>query len=411
MVGQEQGRLAGAADIRQAGFSDRASLEAAVGWMDARAARLGPEAIRVEDAAARVLAAPVDAPADLPPLDRSAEDGFALRSSETIGAGGYSPLLFELQPAGAPVRPGSVTLVAAGDPLPRGADAVLPFGMAHLDGATVEVLGAVAEGSGVERRGQHLRAGTALFGPGRVLRPQDVGLLASLGVDGVQAVRRPQVRLVLAGPKRSGGHDLPGDAHRPMLLALVGRDGGAVEGVVPAASERASIRRAIAAPGADVILVSGRTGTGHDDEAPLAVADAGELAIHGVALRPGASAGLGVVGTVPVVLLPGDPLGCLCVYELLAGRLIRRLGGRDPDLPHRAREAEVGRKIVSAIGFVEMCEVRLVGDKVEPAGCAERGGLACAARADGFVLVPAGLEGYAPGARVRVQLHEPAMTF
>jgi molybdopterin molybdotransferase len=408
MVEQEPSRRA-SVDVRQTGFFDRASLEKALGWIDARALRLGPEAIRSDTAVSRVLSAPIAAAADLPPLDRAAEDGFAVRSSETIGAGSYSPLSFELQPAGAPVRLGAVTPVAAGNPLPGGADAVLPFGMARLDGATVEVIGAVAQGAGVERKAQHLRAGTSLFGAGRVLRPQDAGLLASLGEESVLAVRRPKIRLVLAGPKGRAAADLSGDAHRPMLLALIGRDGGVVEGVVPAASGRASIRSAIERPGADAILVTGRTGTGPDDDAPLALADVGELAIHGVALRPGAAAGLGAVGAAPVILLPGDPFGCLCAYELFAGRLIRRLGGRNPDLPHPVRETEIARKIVSAIGFVEMCLVRLVNGKAEPVGWAEGGGLASAALADGFVLVPAALEGYAPGARVEVRLFEPTL--
>lgn len=416
MVGQEPGhRVSGGApggasraDVRQTGFSDRASLEKAIGWIDARAAVLPLEAIRTEDAAGRVLAAPIDAATDFPPLDRAGEDGFALRSAETIGAGSYSPILLELQPAGAPLRAGAATLVAAGTPLPCGADAVLPFGMAHLDAGTVEIVGAVAEGMGVERLGQHLRAGTALFGAGHALRPQDAALLATLGVGSIQVVRRPRVRLVLAGPKGPAGSGFQGDAHRPMLLPLIARDGGVVEAVVTA-SERASTGRAIAAPGADLVLVTGRTGTGPDDEAPLAIADVGELAIHGIALRPGASAGLGAVATVSVLLLPGDPLACLCAYELLAGRLLRRLGGRDPELPHRVREAEVGRKIVSGIGFSEMCEVRLVDGRVEPVGRAEGGGLTSAIRSDGFVLVPAALEGYAPGARVDVHLYESAM--
>ncbi len=404
MVGQELDRRA-CVDVRQTGFSDRTSLEKAVGWIDARSDRLAPEAIGTEAATARVLAAPIAAAADLPPVDRSAEDGFALRASETIGAGGYSPLWFELQAEG-PVRPGSVTPVAAGTPLPCGTDAVLPFGMARLDGATVEVVGAVAQGSGVESKGQHLRAGTAVFEMGRLLRPQDAGLLASLGQESILAVRRPRIRLVLSGPKGASAADLARDAHGPMLLALIARDGGILEDVVPAASNRALVRRAIAAPGADAILVTGRTGTGPDDDAPLALADVGELSIHGLALRPGAAAGLGAIGAVPVLLLPGDPLGCLCCYELLAGRLIRRLGGRSPELPHPVREAEVARKIVSAIGFTEMCLLRMVGAKAEPVGWAEGGGLVSAARADGFVLVPAGLEGYAPGSRVDVRLFE-----
>ncbi len=195
-----------------------------------------------------------------------------------------------------------------------------------------------------------------------------------------------------------------GEADGAMLEPLVARDGGTVEAVVRGAEGREAIARAVAGPGADVVLVVGRTGTGPDDEAPLALAQAGELALHGVALRPGGSAGLGFAG-VPVVLLPGAPLACLCAYEFFAGRLIRRLGGREPGFPHVVREAEVGCKIVSAVGFVDMCCVRWVEGRAEPVGSAEQAGLGSVARADGFVLVPAPLEGHAPGARVAVYLY------
>jgi molybdopterin molybdotransferase len=222
----------------------------------------------------------------------------------------------------------------------------------------------------------------------------------------VQVVRRPRVRLVIAGPKRAAGSPPGRDADGPMLHALVARDGGVVEEAVVGADERGAMARGLAAPGVDAILVAGRTGAGPDDEAPLALVDVGELAIHGVALRPGSSTGMGRVGTVPVVLLPGDPLACLCAYELLAGRLVRRLGGRYPGLPHPVREAEVGRKIVSTVGFVDVCRVRLVDGRAEPIGSVDEGGLASTVRADGFVVVPSPLEGHAPGARVRVHVYE-----
>jgi molybdopterin molybdotransferase len=259
---------------------------------------------------------------------------------------------------------------------------------------------------GVERRGQELRAGAAPLLAGRALRPEDAGLLAVLGIERVEVVRRPRVRLIVAGPKRPGAGAAP-DGDGPLLQALVARDGGALEAIV-AAEERGAIGAALGAPGADAILVAGRTGTGPDDEAPLALADAGELDLHGLGLRPGGSTGMGRVGAVPVILLPGEPLACLVAYELVAGRLIRRLGGRDPRLPHPVREAELARKIVSAVGVVDVCRVRLVDGRAEPVGSVEEGGLASVVRADGFVVVPAPLEGHAPGARVAVHLYGDA---
>ena len=392
-------------DVRLCGFSERASAAEAMAWVDAHRA-LGPEAVASGEACGRILHASLAAGADLPALDRAAHDGYAVRASETVGAGAYSPIPLTIQAADAPLAASGAALVSAGAMLPEGADAVLPFGAAHRSGALVEAVAAVAEGVGVERRGRELRSRARLLDPGGELRAQDVAILAALGVERVQVVRRPRVRIVVAGPKRCGDVPRP-DVDGPMVRALVARDGGESETAhLLAADELAgAIARSLRAPGADAILVVGRTGTGADDEAPLALAAAGELSVHGIMMRPGGSTGLGHVASIPVVLLPGEPLACLSAYELLAGRLVRTLGGRDPRLPHRVEQVEVRRKIVSAVGFLDVCQVRLVDGGVAPIGSADDGGLATAVLADGFVVIPAALEGHAPGERVAVQLY------
>jgi molybdopterin molybdotransferase len=406
---EDQSRQRRYGDVRLRGFADRASFEEAVAWLDLHGRPVLPaEDISVDTAQGRVTAAVVSAPADIPAMDCAGTDGYALRSAETEGATDYNPLLvtliktFDKSCHGLPLA--GAALVSAGTPLPCGADAILPFDAAQLKGTTLEIFSAVAAGSGVERRGQQVRAGAALIEARRALRPQDAGLLASVGIERVRVVRSPRIRLVIAGPKVFAGCPSTGDANGPMLCGLVRRDGGIVETMHVAEPGCEALGQAIAAPGTDVIVVAGRTGTGLDDEVPLALAKVGKLAIHGVALRPGGSAGMGLIGVTPVLLLPGDPLACLCAYELLAGRLIRSLGGLSPELPHPVRDAEVGRKIVSAIGFVELCRVRFVDGRVEPVGSAEFGGLASSIRADGFVVIPAPLEGYAPGTHVKVHL-------
>ncbi|HET9596750.1 MAG TPA: molybdopterin-binding protein, partial [Anaeromyxobacteraceae bacterium] len=234
--------------------------------------------------------------------------------------------------------------------------------------------------------------------PGRPLRAHDAAALAAAGVVRVAVATRPRVRLVVAGPKAGP------DAHAPMLRALVARDGGAPE-VAPGGPLGEAMARAAQEPGADLVLVTGRSGTGPDDDAPAGLARHGALELHGLALRPGGSTGLGVAHGIPVVLLPGDPLACLCAYELVAGRLVRRLAGRGPELPHATRDATLARKVASAVGYVEVCPVRLAEGVADPGGIPDFGGLWSAARADGFVIVPAALEGYPPGARVTVHLY------
>jgi molybdopterin molybdotransferase len=388
-------------DVRLVGFADRAPVERAQAWVDRL--ELGLTAVEVDlaEAVGRVPAAPLTAPSTFPLADRADQDGYAVRSAETVGAGTYDPVLLRLQRADAPLSPGAAALVEAGAALPQGADAILPFDAAQPAGPLLAVIAAAAEGMGVERAGQQLRHGAPLAGTTRPLRPHEVGQLAALGVERLRVRERPRVRIVVAGPKGGFG----GDADGPMLRALIERDGGVPELVGPVGELRQALVDAARAPGADLVIVSGRTGTGPDDVAPQALAEVGRLELHGLALRPGGSAGLGVVGARPVVLLPGDPLACLCAYELLAGRLIRRLGGRGVELPHARLEAELGRKLVSAVGSLEVCQVRLVEGRVEPLGVFEAGGLPAAVRGDGFVLVPAALEGHPPGRRVTVYLY------
>ena len=390
-------------DVRRRGFNDRVSVEQAKAWIDAHACLLPDEMIDPTHALGRVLATAVEISDDCPPNDLAAENGYALRAAETVGAGDYNPLVFELQRPSGMLPMGAAASVVTGAALPPGADAIVPFEQVQATGTSVEVFGAVAPGSGIAPRGRQAIAGTVLIAPGRRLRVDHIGLLASLGLKCIRVIREPRVSLVVAGPKPWLG-GVAHDALGPMLRGLVRRDGGIVSQVVTGAADRAALIEAMTSHAADAILVAGRTGTGSDDEAPLALAAAGELAIHGIALRPGGSAGLGRLNGVPVVLLPGDPLACLAAYELLGGRLIRRYGGRDPDGPYPIRTVVVGRKIVSAVGSVDFSLVRVVGDRVEPVGSLEAGGLLSAIRADGFTVVPSHLEGYAAEAHVPVRL-------
>lgn len=378
-------------DVRGRGFSTRAPLDAAEHWIDQHARHPQPRPVPLAEAAGCILHEAVTAETDLPSADRASRDGVAVASADTFGAGSYNPI---------PLM--SATPIAAGEPLPPGTDAVLPVEAMQQDAGFIEALGSVAPGDGVERRGEGVRAGTVLLEAGRVLRPQDIGLLAALGIKTVTAVARPRVRIVLAGGPRSGP-----EALGAMLAALVTRDGGLPDLIGPL-TDRAALAEAYAAPGADLLLSAGRTGVGEDDVAPLALADAGSLVLHGVAMRPGDSAALGFAAGALAVLLPGEPMACLAAYERLAGRAVRRMAGGDAALPHPTREAVTARKLVSEIGCADLYRVRLTpncaaGDgMVEPLASPSVPGLSGAVRADGFVLIPAESEGIPAGSPVTV---------
>jgi molybdopterin molybdotransferase len=211
--------------------------------------------------------------------------------------------------------------------------------------------------------------------------------------------------VLLARPQCAGAcHDSNG----PMLCAAVGRDGGVIKEFTRVERHPAATRDALRKPDADCVLLIGGTGRGGDDYSAAVLSEIGKSAVHGIAVRPGETAGFGRIhGSVPVFLLPGPPAACLWSYELFAGRAIRRLAGRDAALPYRSREMMVGRKIVSVIGLTEICPIRRrADDTVEPRPSFAEAGLAAAVDADGFVIVPEQSEGHPQGALVIVYLYE-----
>ncbi|HEY7551715.1 MAG TPA: molybdopterin molybdotransferase MoeA [Hyphomicrobiaceae bacterium] len=394
------------------GPSERARLDRVAAWIDAWAAPLAAESMSLADAAGRVAAGDVRAELDLPPFDRAAADGFALQADETVGASAYNPLPFRLQPASTDAGAGCAVQVESGAPLPAGADAVVRLEHATRAGAgTIAVIAAVFAGQDIERAGDHAKRGSVLVAAGRQLEGGTVGLLASTGRKRVSVVGRPRVRCLLAadGVSEPGGALLPGavyDANGPMLAALIARDGGVVVQRSRIGRDRARLREALALPGADVVLVAGGTGLGPGDVAAAVLAEAGELAVHGIALRPGESAGAGRAAGGPVFLLPGTPAACLWAYELLAGRAIRRLAGLGAELPFPSRALRMTRKIVSEVGTVEVWPVHRTGEgEAEPLAPFSEAGLVAATQADGFVVVPEASEGYPAGATVTVYLH------
>jgi molybdopterin molybdotransferase len=223
---------------------------------------------------------------------------------------------------------------------------------------------------------------------GRRLGPAQLALAASAGMDAVTVVRSANVAIWLAGPKHQACEVLA-DA----LSLLVARDGGVARCRVGAWPEG----------GADAVLLVGRSGWGADDDAALRLeAAGGRLEHHGIAMIPGGSAGLGWAGAVPVVLLPGDPYAALATYEVLAGRLLRRLAGRPAAFAGGTRRCVLARKVASPVGWAEFVPIVCAGGTATPVAPSPSDGLACLARADGFLLVPAGLEGYAEGTEVEI---------
>jgi molybdopterin molybdotransferase len=404
------------------GFAERADVEEVEHFLAGQARALAPEPVSVEACAGRVLAQDVAASVDVPGFPRSAMDGYALRGEDTFGASAYDPIALRVVGQSLPGAPypgrvaaGEAVRVMTGAPVPEGADAVAMAEVCEERGGSVAISEPVAPRKNVGAIGEDVRAGDVALRAGRVLRPQDAGLLASIGVAAPLCVRRPRVRLVITGDEllppgsRPTGAQIV-DSNSVMLAALAARDGAVVLPHAILRDRPDAIRAALATAGADVALVSGGSSVGQEDHAPRIVAELGTLDFHGISMRPSSPAGVGRIGACTVFLLPGNPVSCLCAYEFFAGPSLRALGGRSRAWPHRRITLPLARKISSAVGRTDYVRVAIEAGRVVPIATSGASILSSTVRADGCVIVPRELEGMPEGALVEVRLYDEAPT-
>ena len=350
-------------------------------------------------------------------------DGYAVSANNTEGASAYNRLTLAVIGDSMPgsafdgcVSAGQAVRVMTGAPMPRGTDAVLPAEWVETESGPrgcsedafycISALADVSPGKHVGKRGEDILRGTTLLEAGRGLRPQDLGVLSSVGQGDVNVFRQPRVRLAITGnellPAGSRPHGFHiADANGPMLAALVERDGGIVDFPGLVRDERQAILEGLHAD-ADVVIVSGGSSVGIEDLAPMLVAQHGELAVHGIAMRPSSPTGLGLIGHRLIFLLPGNPVSSLCAYDFFAGRAIRVLGGRARAWPYQSKRGTLSRKISSPIGRLDYARVKIVDGMVEPLSVTGASVLSSTTRADGFVIVGDDSEGFAAGAEVEV---------
>lgn len=333
----------------------------------------------LEDAVGRVLAAPIEAAVPLPPHAIALRDGWAVAASDVLGASSYSPVM---------AKP---PWIETGEPLPPGLDAVLPPDGFSMQGAMPEIVAEAAPGDGVRHMGGDATAGTVLRRAGEPVRPMDAALARAAGVDRVQ-VREARVRIL----------SLPGAPRDEGTGALVSRLLGAVvERAAAAGRDAVRIGAALTSGAADLVVLVGGTGFGHEDYAAEALAASGFLIAHGIALRPGETAGCGLVGEVPVILAPGRLEMAFATTLALTLPCLAHLTGALP--PLSSLSGPLTRKVSSAVGMTDIVLLRRTGQGLEPLAVGDLT-LAAIAHAEAWLAVPAESEGFAAGDTVAVFL-------
>ena len=420
-----------APDRQSAGFKNRTRITAARERLfDAVTPHDRTERLTLLPADGRALATPIESPRAVPDYDRAAMDGWAVRAADTFGASDRSPGVVRIADDEASSSPdtsvddGTAVRVHTGSELPDGADAVVMIERAEAVGAELEMFDAVTEGENVAPVGEDVAEGQPLFESGHQLRPSDLGLLKSVGVDRVTAYERPTVGVIPTGEELVQSDPGPGEVIETNGLTvsqLVERWGGlpTYRNVVTddEAALRAAIQRDLTK---DVVVTTGGSSVGARDLLPEVVEELGEILVHGVALKPGHPVALGVVDETPIVLLPGYPVAAIVNAVQFLRPLVKHMGHL-PDGPPPTTEARLARKIPSEPGVRTFARVKLgeesAGSASDDGGAADlpaatptrasgSGVLSSVALADGWVAVPEGREGYDAGEAVTVERWE-----
>jgi molybdopterin molybdotransferase len=392
------------------------------------------ESIPIQEALGRVLATDVVADIDLPPFEKSAMDGFAVRSAdfgpEAQGSGAFRLTVLGESRAGAPfagtVGPGECIAIYTGGELPGGADSIViveksspgePEDPENVQrpGRTILLDDRPREGQHVCHRGEDLRAGETVLHRGRRLRSVDLAVLAAVGCQPVPVVRRPRVVLCTTGdelvtPDRKPGPGEIREGSTPMLAARLAAYGVEVEnlGILP--DDPVVLERAFgeALERCDVFITTGGVSMGRYDLVGGVLEGLGVTPVfHKVAIKPGKPIWFGQHGRVPVFGLPGNPVSSLVGLLVFVRPALEVLEGLlpGPDEQDESLERAVWRGgAVRAIPREQNIPAAFVrGEGAEPAlepvqwkGSADVVGLS---RADAFAVVPAGTA-LAPGAVV-----------
>ena len=299
-------------------------------------APLGPERVPLAEAAGRVAAEPARSVVDLPPFDRSAMDGYAVRAADTAPGvplrltGGVAAG----EVASAPLEPGTAARVSTGAAIPPGADAVLQSELAVEQDGRVAPERSLAPGTHVRFRGEDLRAGDELAPAGSVLTLPRVSALASAGVGDVAVHRRPRLHVIVTGSELLplGAPPEPGRIHESngLMVRLLGeRAGAAIVDPGGTGDDREATRAAVATGlEGDVLVVSGGVSVGPHDHVKPAFEDNGvDEVFWRVRIKPGKPLWFGRRGDTLVFGLPGNPLSTIVCFCVFIEPALRRLAG------------------------------------------------------------------------------------
>jgi molybdopterin molybdotransferase len=378
--------------------------------------KLGEATIPVNEALNRVLATDIVAKEDLPRFDKAAVDGYALKSEDTIGASQFKPVTFqitELREVGVK----QARQIWTGNPVPKGANAVVMIENTKKADGKLEVWVQLATGGNVSKKGEDVKKAEKIIEAGTRLSPYHLALLAAVGKSQVKVAEKPRVAILATGSELAdAGSKLSGnqifDSNRVMLAAMCHELGAEPVDLGIAKDDLAEIgeRLKMGLREFNAVITTGGTSVGGLDLVPDVVNNTGKpgVIVHGVALRPAMPTAVAVLAGKPVMILSGNPVAAVIGFEVFARPLICKMLGMKHTEPRLTVNAVLTRKVAAALGRRTFVRVRVTlknGEFLaEPISARGSGAISTMTRSNGFVVVPENRGGVTEGEVVMVRL-------
>ncbi len=384
---------------------------------------IGIEEVDLIDAYNRVLAEDIVSKIDLPPFDRSAMDGYAVKAEDTFGADYDSPVKLKvIGKISAGDKPeielenGCAIEISTGAPIPSGANAVVMVEYTRQIGNIVEIYRSVAPGENVIYAGSDLMMGEYILRRGTVLTSREIGVLAALGINRVKVYKKPIVAIISTGRELiSPGKPLESykiyDVNsysiatcvieaggKPILMGIIGDDEEEIKNIVVKAIEIS-----------DLVLVSGGTSAGVGDLVYRVLNNLGSpgVIVHGLKVKPGKPTVIAIIKNKLVIGLPGWPVSALMIFNLIVKPIITKMAGRKIGELKKIK-AKISMKIIPAKGRVNLIPVSLtvnsIGEFIAYPLIGHSGAIATLTRADGYITINEGIELVESGDEVEVTL-------
>ena len=372
--------------------------------------------VPLQEALDRVLAEDLIAPEDLPRFDKSAMDGYAVKSADLAGASQTKPAILQLIQTDK-VEAKQAKQVWTGNPIPNGADAVVMLENTQKLGGELEVWSQLAPSTNVSKVGEDIKKGEVIANTGTRINPYHIGLAAALGLTQLKVAEKPRVailatgnELVELGTKRAANQIY--DSNKVMVSAMCQELGAETVDLGLAKDNTEEIAQKIqsALQKCNAVITTGGTSVGGLDLVPDAVNRLGKpgVIVHGVALRPAMPTAVAMLEGKPVLILSGNPVAAIIGFEVFGRPLICRMLGMEKEEPRPVVKAVLARRVTSVLGRKTYVRVHVVSKEgelsAEPVSAKGSGSISTMTQSNGYVIVPENREGVTEGETVAVHM-------